>query len=292
MAYTLNPAMPKVRQQAADLVRRGWSTREVARHLGYSQGAVVQWVKKARVVGYHPIPTRSSRPKHHPRELEENLIHKIVEKRFELGRSSEVVHKALEEEGILVSISSVKRTLDRRGLLKKRSPWKRLHLGTPRPDVLNMGDLVQVDTIHILTPYGRIYVFTLIDLYSRWAYARCYDRANTRNALDFLRRAKIESLFEFKCIQSDHGSEFSQHFTERIKIFHRHSRIRRPNDNAHLERFNRTIQEECLDRLPKDVQIINSELPEYLKYYNEKRYHFGLKLKTPMQIIKEVNTRY
>jgi transposase InsO family protein len=292
MAYTLNPAMPKVRQEAADLVRRGWSTRQVARHLGYSQGAVVQWVKKAKVIGYHPIPTKSSRPKHHPKELEENLVHKIVEKRFELGRSSEVVHKALEEEGISVSISSVKRTLDRRGLLKKRSPWKRLHLSTPRPDVLNTGDLVQVDTIHLLTPYGRIYVFTLIDLYSRWAYARCYDRANTRNAIDFLRRAKIESLFEFKCIQSDHGSEFSQHFTERIKIFHRHSRIRKPNDNAHLERFNRTIQEECLDRLPKDVSTINSELPEYLKYYNEKRYHFGLKLKTPMQIIKEVNTRY
>lgn len=292
MAYTLNPAMPKVRQEAADLVRRGWSTRQVARHMGYSQGAVVQWVKKAKGIGYHPIPTRSSKPRHHPKELEEDLIHKIVEKRFELGRSSEVVHKALEEEGVSVSISSVKRTLDRRGLLKKRSPWKRLHLGTPRPDVLNTGDLVQVDTIHLLTPYGRIYVFTLIDLYSRWAYARCYDRANTRNAIDFLRRAKIESLFEFKCIQSDHDSEFSQHFTERIRVAHRHSRIRRPNDNAHLERFNRTIQEECLDRLPKDVQIINSELPEYLKYYNEKRYHFGLKLKTPMQIIKEVNTRY
>lgn len=292
MTYTLNPAMPKVRQQAADLVRRGWSTRRVARHLGYSQGAVVKWTKKARVIGYHPIPTRSSRPKHHPRELEENLIDKIVEKRFELGRSSEVVHKALEEEGISVSISSVKRTLDRRGLLKKRSPWKRLHLGTPRPDVLNTGDLIQVDTIHLLTPYSRIYVFTLIDLYSRWAYARCYDRANTKTAINFLRRAKIESLFKFKCIQSDNGPEFSQHFTERIKISHRHSRIRRPNDNAHLERFNRTIQEECLNRLPKDIRIINSELPTYLKYYNEKRYHFGLKLKTPMQIIQEVNTSY
>lgn len=279
--------MPKVRQQAADLVRRGWSTRQVARHFGFSQGAVVQWVKKANVIGYHPIPTRSSKPKHHPKELSENLIHKIVEKRFELGRSSEVIHKALEDDGVLTSISSVKRTLDRRGLLKKRSPWKRLHLGSPRPDVLSTGDLVQVDTIHLLTSVGRIYVFTLIDLYSRWAFARCYERANTRTAIDFLRRAKIESLFEFKCIQSDHGSEFSQHFSERIKIFHRHSRIRRPNDNAHLERFNRTIQEECLDRLPRDVNIINEKLSEYLKYYNEKRYHFGLKLKTPIQIIKE-----
>lgn len=287
MSYTQNPAMPKVRQQAADLVRRGWSTREVARHFGFSQGAIVQWVKKAKVIGYHPIPTKSSRPKRHPNQLDDDLIHKIVEKRFELGRSSEVIHKALEEDGVSTSISSVKRTLDRRGLLKKRSPWKRLHLSFPRPDVLNPGDLIQVDTIHLLTPFGRIYVFTLIDLYSRWAYARCYEKANTRTAIDFLRRAKIESLFEFKCIQSDHGSEFSQHFSERIKVLHRHSRVRRPNDNAHLERFNRTIQEECLDRLPRNANIINEKLSEYLKYYNEKRYHFGLNLKTPMQIIKE-----
>jgi len=284
--------MPKVRQQAADLVRRGWSTRKVARYLGYSQGAVVKWWKRAEKIGHHPIPTLSSRPNHHPRELDDKKIHAIVQKRFELRRSSEVVHKALTEEGISVSISSVKRTLDRKGLLKKRSLWKRLHLGKPRPDVLNTGDLVQVDTIHLMTKFGRIYVFTLIDLYSRWAFARCYDRANVRNAVDFLRRAKLESLFQFRCIQSDHGSEFSQHFTERIRVSHRHSRIRKPNDNAHIERFNRTIQEECLDRLPKDVKIINEKLPQYLKYYNEKRYHFGINLKTPMQIIKEVNTSY
>ncbi len=292
MSYTTNPAMPKVRQEAADLVRRGWSTRKVSRHLGYSQRAIVNWVRKAKSIGYHPIPTLSSKPLHHPKELSEQKIQAIIQKRFELGRASEVVHKALGEEGITVSVSSVKRVLDRRGLLRKRSPWKRLHLGTPRPNVLYMGDLVQVDTIHLLTEIGRIYVFTLIDLYSRWAYARCYEKATTKSAIDFLRRAKTESLFRFKCVQSDNGPEFSQHFTERIKVTHRHSRIRHPNDNAHLERFNRTIQEECLDRLPKEVNLINRELPKYLKFYNEKRYHFGINLKTPNQIIKEVSTSY
>jgi len=31
--------------------------------------------------------------------------------------------------------------------------------------------------------------------------------------------------------------------SKRIKI--RHTRLGKPNDNAHIERFNRTIQEEC-----------------------------------------------
>ena len=86
-------------------------------------------------------------------------------------------------------------------------------------------------------------------------------------------------------LQSDHGSEFSTSFSERARIKHRHSRVRRPNDNAHLERFNRTIQEECLDALPKDTRIINRNLPKYLRYYNEKRHHFGLNLQTPLKVI-------
>ncbi|MBI1999340.1 MAG: helix-turn-helix domain-containing protein [Parcubacteria group bacterium] len=65
----LNPELPKVRGQAVELVRRGWSTRKAARHFGYTHSAVVKWVAKAKRRGYGAIPTRSSRPKHHPHAL-------------------------------------------------------------------------------------------------------------------------------------------------------------------------------------------------------------------------------
>lgn len=286
MAYTKNPALPRVRRDAADLVRRGWSTRKVARHFGFSQAAVVQWVKKSKDVGYRPIPTRSSRPKHHPHELPHVLVRKIIEKRLELKRSAEVIHFALKEEGIIVSLCSVKRTLDRHGLLKKRSPWKRLHLSAPRPQAEKPGDLVQLDTIHLMRKDGtRVYVFTGIDVRTRFAHARAFERANTRTALCFLRRMKKVAPFPFRMLQSDNGSEFSTSFSERARTEHRHSRVRRPNGNAHLERFNRTIQDECLDALPKDVSVINRNLPKYLRYYNEKRHHFGLNLQTPLKVI-------
>src|ERR1700688_5025647 len=104
MAYTKNPALPRVRREAAQLVTyHGWSTRKVARHFGFSQAAVVQWVKKARAYGYNAIPTRSSRPKKHPRQLSKEIVRKIIEKRFELKRSAEVIHFALREEGTDVS---------------------------------------------------------------------------------------------------------------------------------------------------------------------------------------------
>ena len=283
--YTNNTNMPRLRQQAAELVRRGWSARKVGRYLGYHHTAIMQWVRKSRIIGYHPIPTKSSKPNSHPRQLDKIMVNKIIETRLSIRRSSEVIHKELSNQNIVVSLSSVKRTLDRHYLLNKRSPWKRYHAPSDRPEALNPGDLVQIDTIHLMTGNSRIYVFTLIDVYSRWAYARAYERANTRMALDFLRRAQREAGFKFINIQSDHGSEFSTHFTERSKLNHRHSRVRRPNDNAHLERFNRTIQEECLDKIPRNIYSINETLPIYLNYYNTKRLHFGINLKTPLQVV-------
>lgn len=286
MAYTQNPYLPRVRREAADLVRRGWSTRKVGRHFGVGSSTVSKWVRKAKVYGYRPIPTLSSRPKHHPNELSGELVWKIFQKRLVLKRSSEVVHKELANEGMIVSLSSVKRTLDRSGLLKKRSPWKRYHAPTPRPEAEKQGDLIQIDTIHLLTPEGRrMYVFTLLDVYSRWAYAKAYERATTWSAIRFVRQAQKTAPFLFRTLQSDHGSEFSFHFTERIKINHRHSRVRKPNDNAHLERFNRTLQEECLDGVSRTVGALNAALKRYLPYYNDKRLHFGINLRAPRELL-------
>src|SRR3989344_151077 len=267
--YTTNSKMPKLRMEAVRLVKyRGWSTRQVARYTGYNQSVIVKWCRKDPTGGWRPIETKSSKPNKHPNQL-----------------SNEVVDRGLQEKGINISISSVKRTLDRKSLLNKRSPWKRYHAPMDRPEALNPGDLVQIDTIHIMAGKERIYVFTILDVFSRWAHARAYYRANTRTALDFLVKAKIKAPFTFKTIQSDHGSEFSTSFTERSKLAHRHSRIRRPNDNAHLERFNRTIQEECLDSIKPDVKEINRALVKYLDCYNNRRHHFGLNLKFPIQVI-------
>jgi transposase InsO family protein len=246
----------------------------------------MKWVRISVVRGYGAIPTRSSRPKHHPRELSRQLIEQIVAVRLEHGRSAEVVHHVLLERGVQVSLSSVKRTLDRALLTKKRSPWKRYHAPMERPTVAKPGDLVQVDTIHLaIDGKTTLYVFTLVDVFSRFAYARAYSRVTAANGLAFVKRAQTVAPFLFDCVQSDHGPEWSTHFTERVQMRHRHTRVRKPNDNAHIERFNRTIQEECLDKLKVDLSMINRALPTYLHYYNFERHHFGLNLKKPMQVV-------
>ncbi len=287
MPYTINPQMPKLRARAVNMVRAGKSISEVARYFGYSKGAVSKWNQKVPPGGVREIPTRSSRPHHHPRELSEEIVKAIVACRKKYKRCSDVIHQHLIKDGIRVCLNSVKRKLDDAGLIKKRSPWKRLHLPIERPLPLKPGDLVIVDTIHLMVNgKKRIYVYTLIDVYSRWCFAWATGRINTRLSIGFLKKARALAPFRFNCIQSDYGSEFSQHFSERIKILHRHSRVRKPNDNSYLERFNRTLQEECLRNLPVDVKIFNKALPEYLNYYNQERLHMGINFQTPNQLLK------
>jgi len=286
MSYTKNPHMPKVRRDAADMVRRGFSKEEVGRRFGVGSSTICKWVKKAKVWGYGTIPTLSSRPKHHPKQLSDELVWKIFQQRIKNRRCSEVVRQELLNQGIKVSLSSIKRTLDRHGLLKKRSKWKRYHPHVDRPYPLKAGDLVQIDTIHrMIDEKKRLYVFVLIDIFSRWIYARAYEKMNGRQTIRFVNEAQRNASFHFQMLQSDHGPEFSKWFTSRIEKNHRYTRIGKPNDNAHIERVNRTIQEECLDHLPNDVKKINCELEKYLQYYNYERLHLSLNLKTPSQLL-------
>jgi transposase InsO family protein len=124
----------------------------------------------------------------------------------------------------------------------------------------------------------RIYVLVLIDVYSRWAYARCFEKMNAETSVRFFREVVRVSPFPFDMIQTDHGPEFGSWFVMRIKKSHRYTRIGKPNDNAHIERFNRTLQDECLDFTERDVSKINRALKKYLSYYNNQRMHLGINL--------------
>lgn len=278
--------MPKVRRDAAAMVHRGCSVTEVGRRFGVGSSTICKWVKKAEKIGLHPIPTKSSRPKHHPKQLSNELVWNIFHKRLVTRRCAEVVHQELLNEGKSISLSSVKRTLERAGLLNKRSPYKRYHPHQERPKALQPGDLVEMDTIHLMiSEKKRIYVYTLIDVYSRWVYTKAYAKIGGRPSLKFVAEAQKHAPFQFRMLQSDHGPEFGSWFVEQVKKSHRYTRIGKPNDNAHIERFNRTLQEECLDATRRTVVCLNRALKKYVPYYNKQRLHLGIELKTPMQLI-------
>lgn len=292
MPYTSNPKLPRLRMEAVKKIRNeGWSIRQTVRYYGYNPSTVSRWLKRAPDDNRKTIATKSSRPHRHPKTLSREKVEAIVKTRLEYNKCAEVVCKQLENKGIIISLSSVKRTLKRTNLIRARSPWKKWHYSLPRPLAEKPGDLMQIDTVHFVTSSKkRFYVYTIIDLYSRWAYAEVVEKISANRSLVFLRNSQRQAKFIFQMIQSDHGPEFSSWFTQgltRMKIAHRHSRVRKCNDNAHIERFNRTIQDECFGReKPVNYDRYVSLISDCLNYYNNFRLHLSLGLKTPSQVLQ------
>jgi putative transposase len=88
--------------------------------------------------------------------------------------------------------------------------------------------------------------------------------------------------FSIKRIQTDNGSEFAKHFDEdcsRSGPTHFLNYPKHPQSNACLERFNRTVQEQCInlyiDYLDEPDDF-NMKLMDYIIWYNTEKPHRGI----------------
>lgn len=320
MAYSTNPYLPRARALAMQLLIRDQLPQQVVAHrCGVHRSTIWRWKQKWHQLNQHVqfdnpnrprraygranhltrctwrIPTLSSRPHSSPHAIATAIVARVLELRATLRRCAEVIwYYATAREGLLVSLSSVRRILKRHhcfdGARKKRVPAD----NPRRPHVTRPGELVQTDTIHYVCPLTRRrrYVYTVIDLYTRMAHAEVHDRIGPGIATRVILRAQALFGFSFALVQADNGPEFSRYFEQalaRAHIHTRHSRLQRPNDNAHIERFNRTIQEECLgNRLSYKAtnKHVQARLAAYLDYYNRDRVHLGLQCLTPGEMLQ------
>ena len=243
------------------------------------------------------IPSFPAAPKN-PHMLSEDLIHLVLDVRDQLKRCAEVIwHYINSILCIKISLSSVRRILKRYGRMKKPKNHKnRRYKGVLRPQVLAPGDLVEIDTIHLFNPVSKQkrYIYTVIDLYTRMAYARVYKELRPINSLNTVLEAEEYFGFKFKMVQSDNGLEFTRYFETRLEnkgIKIRHTRLGRPNDNAHIERFNRTLQEECtggyyLESEP--LKKLDDKILSYIDFYNYRRIHLSISYRTPAEMLQRL----
>lgn len=298
MAYTSNPHVGKTRRKAVQDVYNGSSVAAVARYYGVHRTTVHRWIKRAseHPTEYHQtLETKSSAPRRNGNALEDAIIDRIIQVRLEHNRCAPIIHAQLKNEGLVVSLSSVERTLRRQGLTRKGKRRASFYKTTiKRPVVTEPGALVEVDTIHFTRPdNSRYYIFTVLDVYSRMAYAYYSPKLTQGGSMKAIREAQRRFGFKFTMIQTDNGPEFKDWVVQQLGNLHiamRHSRVRKPNDNAHLERFNRTLQEECFTTSRPKEETIQTQLNDYLEYYNNERLHLGLNCVTPAQCVAMVLT--
>jgi putative transposase len=157
------------------------------------------------------------------------------------------------------------------------------------------GDMLQLDTIVKFINGMRRYVITAVDYQARFGFAYGYTSPSSANAADFLAKLQAVAPFAIRRVHHDNGSEFYKHFVaacERTNVVQLWNWPKKPQLNGMVERFNRTIQDEFvdghLDELAYDLDSFNTELMDWLVWYNTERPHYSLSLKSPMQHILEL----
>lgn len=153
------------------------------------------------------------------------------------------------------------------------------------------GDLVQLDAIYLFDNGVKRYILSAIDLTTRFAFALCYKTLSSLSAKDLLGNFLSLAPFEVRHVQTDNGSEFEDHFrkaAEELGIVHFFNYPRHPQSNAYVERFHRTLREQCLDWCeedPADVSRFNRALVEWLLWYNTERPHHSLGRLPPLRYL-------
>ena len=157
------------------------------------------------------------------------------------------------------------------------------------------GELLEIDTIVKFVSGLKRYIITAVDTFGRPAFALAYTRANSANTRDFFHKLETVMPFPVRAVQTDNGSEFHLYFRNYLKerqITHYWNYPGRPYRNGHIEKFNRTIQEEFVDQnesLLADPDVFNRKLIDWLLWYNTERPHWSLKLSSPIDYLIKNN---
>lgn len=319
MAYSINPNLPKARAFALKLlIVEQLPLSVVANKCGVHRSTIWRWKHKwdalneyiqrdnpnrpSRAAGISKlarckwnIATEASRPHTSPMAISASIIARVLEVRSLLKRCAEVVwYHLVHIDRIVVSLSSVRRILKRHHCFDGARKQRVRPDNPRRPHVTKPGELIETDTIHYICPYTnrRRYAYTVIDVYTRMAYVEVRGHIRPGTAAGVVIHARNEFGFGFAMVQADNGLEFSRYFEQTLAeqaIPTRHTRLGRPNDNAHIERFNRTIQEECLgSRITYKAsnKYLQAKVNQYLEFYNFKRVHLGLQMRTPAEMLQ------
>ena len=174
---------------------------------------------------------------------------------------------------------------------------------TAHPGYLGSQDTFYVGT---LKGVGRIYQQTFVDTYSKVAAAKLYTTKVPLTAADLL-NDRVLPLFEehelpLLRILTDRGTEYcgrvEQHDYELYlavnDIDHTKTKAKSPQTNGICERFHKTILNEFYQitfrkKVYNDIESLQSDLDDWLHYYNHERTHQGKMCcgRTPMETLND-----
>ncbi len=149
------------------------------------------------------------------------------------------------------------------------------HLGSAR----RHSAVIQMDTVAL----GSVFAFTGIDIYTKGVEVMLRSALTSEDGAAFLQTAMAHRFTgRIAVLQTDGGPEFKGAFAQQVRTYcggHRIARRYKKNEQAYIERFNRTLPKECLGWGTYRVDELPRLMPEvhlFLDHYHYHRPHLGL----------------
>ncbi|GEM_PF-643448 len=181
----------------------------------------------------------------------------------------------------------------RQRVYKRRKQSRRGYVirRTPNPETLSLGYL-QVDGVKVYWGGEKVLFLTALELKTRTAWVKVVPTISSYHARTFLQDILRALSYSLHTIHTDNGSEFHAVFDQAIAdlgLIHLWSPPRSPKIHSHIERFNGVLQAEFvdyhIDTAVMEPGVFQSELTNWLLWYNTQRPHHALHLMTPAQYL-------
>ncbi len=272
------------------LHEQGVSLSALSRQTGIRRELLSRWWKRFEKLGPVGLAPRSRRPQHFSGRLAAEVEQRILELR-DRGWGPARIGLTLD-----VGHSSVHRVLLRHGRNRLRQPVPRFFR---RYEKNRPGELLHLDLKYLYRwpNSSREYAYAVVDDFSREAVTSIRAQRSSREASAFLEQVLTALPYRIEAVMTDNDLIFSMrsschsqrqtHFQQRCRslgIQHCLTQPHHPQTNGKVERFFRTLDEECLlicDPGCSELRIRDVE--RFLWYYNHQRPHLSLRGMTPVE---------
>lgn len=259
-----------------------------ARNMGVSRRTVQRWRRRAP-----DFSDRPCRPHRSPRRSSEVLEAQVLSIRLERRWGPDRIGPWLG-----IAVSTAHRILRRHGAHRLAHLFPKPPRSFGHFDISEPGELVAIDIKslgrldrgggrrHVGSDSAKVgwrHLHVAIDLASRVVFAQLRPGSGNTDTTAFLTAAR--SFFDTQGIRvrrvlTDNGAGYKRTFREhceRLSLRHTRTKPYHPWTNGRVERFNGTIQRECLYALEFHAEEERDlAIALYLAYYNAERPHLAL----------------
>lgn len=281
---------PVFRAKLMALHQQGVPLTTLSTEFGVSREVLGRWWNRYQADDLMGLQPHSRRPRRSPTRLAAVAERRILRLRQQRLSAVRIAHQ------LGIGHSTVQRVLERHGLSQLPRPArpKARRYEKQRP-----GELLHLDLkfLPALRNARNDFEFAAVDDFSREAVVAIRTEQTSDAAAAFLEHVVRTLTYRIEAVLTDNAMAFTMrfaHHAERLTRFQqacaslgiRHDVLKpyAPQSNGKVERFFRTIDDECLNIRPLFTFAARSRAVEdFVWYYNHERPHLSLGGMTPVE---------